>query len=370
MATTTVISPVQSCKVAQAYLATVNQPGAGALELGFLESLMSAQNMAGYPTITINGDGKPISGSSCRMILKYTKPFCGDLGTDTTLCNTDPDSATNPFGNAEFQFQSTDIKSSLYQLEETQFDCSCDPQDRQIAEILNQRLRAIMRGTERNLIASGIACAGDYCNGEPSNELATVQTINIFNADGNAAQPAGWWFVKEQMNTMGMTGRPTIVGGNAVAKYLWMQSRAGLGANAIGANTSVSADFDFYYSSEFDTVAHDEIGAGDYALVYAPGVFHKIDYNENVGPRKTRNSDTNLRGTIEFSNNGRSYLVDYETLYKEDCRKWSVLPVKTTGLFCLPDDDLCPDIVGNGRFVVKLGCGDVDCGPLCDGASS
>lgn len=368
MATTTVISPVESCKVMQAYLATANQPGTGALNLGFHEALLNPENRAGLVGVNISGDGKPISGSSCRLILKYIKPDCSDTTNDTTLCDISPAAGSNPFGSAEFQFQTADIISAPYKLTKEQFDCSCDPMDRQMGELLNQKMRNIFRNAEKRLLENAWNCLGAYCDGTES--TVSPATLNIFNEDGNAAQPLGWWFVQEQLDAMKATGKPIVVGGTAIRKYLWAQKVAGIGANGVGATGTVDSDFQFYYSSEFDSWARNKTGVnGDYAIVFAPGTFQLIDWQYNVGAN-VENIDIKSSVTMQFMNNGFDYLVDYSNYYDAKCREWEILPTRTSGVFCMPEDDLCDDIVGNWRFLVKLGCGSVDCGPLCGSESA
>lgn len=371
MATTTVINPVQSCVVQQSYLATQNQPGNGALDLGVMEALLNPANRAGLVSDPmISGNGRPISGSSCRLIFKYIKPDCEATGTDIDICELDPAQAENPFGNAEFQFEAANSVSRSYTLEKTQFDCSCDPQDRQVGALLNSTLRNIFKKSETVLLDDMWDCLGDYCNGLPSNVAENIQTLNVFNEAANAAQPAGWYFIFEQLQEMKMTGKPIVVGGSAVKKYLWMQKTAGIGAQGLGVTSNVTADIDFYYSSEFDAWARAKVGAnGDYAIAFAPGAFQMIDWQYNTGANVEVGDDI-LRNTIEFTNNGRSYLVDYTMYYDSKCRKWTILPVRTAGVFCMPDSDICDDIIGNGRFLIKLGCGAVDCGPLCGDSSA
>lgn len=367
MATTTVISPVESCKVMQAYLATANQPGTGALNLGFHEALLNGENRAGLVGINISGDGKPIAGSSCRLILKYIKPDCGDTTNDTTLCDISPAAGENPFGSAEFQFQAADVISNPYKLTKAQFDCSCDPMDRQMSTLLNQKLRRIFQKSEERLLENAWNCLGEYCNGVES--TVSPVTLNVFNEDGNAAQPLGWWFVYEQMQAMQKTGKAIVVGGSAIQKYLWAQKVAGIGANGVGATGTVDSDIMFYYSSFFDAWARGKAGAGDYAIVFAPGTFQLIDWQYNTGAN-VEALETKISTTLDFSNNGFNYMVDYSNYYDAKCREWEILPTRTAGLFCMPEDDQCDDIVGNGRFFVKLGCGAVDCGPLCGSESA
>lgn len=370
MSTTTVATPVQSCAVTQVYLATQNQPGAGALELGFMESLLSPQNRSGFNVTVAGGKGLPKSGTSCKLQLKYIKPDCAAISHNTTLCPA-PDAATlSPFGTADFQFETNDIISKPFSVGESDFKCSCDGKDLTLSAAVNAKLRSIFSNTEKRLLDLAFGCLGDYCNGDPSNvddEDTPVHTINIFNTDGNAAQPSGWWFVLDQQSKMKFTGTPIVVGGSAIKKYKFFTEYVGIGAQGTGGvQANANPGLDLRYSSEFDSwlAGKEVLPAGDYAIVYFPGTYQLVSYNDNVG-EYTRNTATSFRGTIDFPNNGINYLVDYETYYDEKCHEWQVLPKATNGLFCLPDDDLCPEIVGSGRFLVKLGCGTNSCTPIC-----
>lgn len=372
MSTSAVGTPLQSCAITQAYLATQNQPGAGALELGFMESLLSPQNRNGFSVTLPPGGGMPVNGGNCKLQLRYIKPDCDAPGNTTTLCSPPNDGSLDVFGAADFKFETTDILSKPFAVNESVFRCSCEGKDKSLAAAVNQKLRTIFAYTERNLLDLAFECLGDYCNGDPSNVNDNVITLNIFNTDGNSAQPAGWWFVQDQQSRMKFTGTPIVIGGAAIKKYKFYTENVGRGAGATGIGSdSANAGLDLRYSSEFDgwLAAKNVVDAGDYAIVYFPGVYQLVDYQSNTG-EYVRSSDTSLRGVITFPNNGINYKVDYETYYDERCHSWQILPKATNGLFCLPDDDLCPDIQGNGRFLVKLGCGTVNCGSICSGAES
>lgn len=359
-------SPIQSCAVTQAYLATQNQPGNGALNLGFIESLYSPQNRTGFTLVTQNGKGYPDGTNSCKVQVKYLKPDCGEVGNDTKLCPAPQASTLDVFGTAQFEFDpDTDILSLPYSVSEEQFNCSCDPMDTVMPAALNQKLRRIFAVAEQRLLDQAWDCLGPYCNGLPSNVAQNIQTANIFSSNGNTAQPGGWWFVLDQQSKMKYTGNPIVVGGSAIQKYLWYAAHAGLGAGAVGANPAAALGIDLYYSSEFDAWAVSKgLPAGDYAIVYMPGTMQHVSYVDNVGDHVWA-TPTSARTTLEFSNNGRNYMVDYETYHEEKCREWQILPKLTSGLFCLPDDNACANYEGTGRFLISLGCGDVGCEPIC-----
>lgn len=364
MSSTSIGTPIQSCAVTQAYLATQNQPGSGALNLGFMESLYSPQNRAGFNVTTQNGKGLADGTTSCKVQLKYVKPDCSEVGNDTKMCPAPASSALDVFGVADFEFESSDISSLIYTVSEEQFNCSCDPQDTVLAAGLNQKMRRIFATAEKKLLDKAWDCLGKYCNDLPSNVEQNLATLNVFSTNGNAAQPAGWWFILEQQAKMKMTGQPIVVGGSAILKYLWYTTHTGIGANAIGA-TTISNGLDMYYSSEFDGWAASKgLAAGDYAIVYFPGTFQHVSYVDNVGAKAWSTPDS-ARTTLEFLNNGKSYLIDYETYHERKCREWNIFPKLTSGLFCLPFDNDCAEFSGNGRFLVKLGCGDAGCEPFC-----
>jgi hypothetical protein len=358
--------PSKACVQIQADLLIANQPANTSIDLGFIESLNSPDNKQGFVQLTQNGKGYADGTSSCTMKYRYGKPDCEATGTVKTLCAASLTDEDIPFAVAELTFDNpTDITSKTFQYSEDQFNCSCETKDSAVAQSVSQKLKRIYSSLEVKLLNKAWSCLGTYCNGEASNVDESVQTLNIFSADGSHAQPNSWFFIHEQKAKMKMSGTPKVVGGIAIQRYQNLTKTGGFGANSLGATAPNVLGLDLYYSSEFDAwIAGKGLDPGDYAIVYFPGLFQHVNYLDNVG-EKERATDTSVRTTLSWYNNGREYKFDYRNHYDEKCEKWQYLLNTIDTLFCMPMDDLCDDIEGNGRFLVKLGCGNTSCGSTC-----
>lgn len=378
-------TPYSACVQLQSYLATKNQDGNLALGLGAHEALLSADNRQGFEIERQDGKGFPLASvpdaTNCKIILKYIDRECSTNvydGLFDGICNAEGNySANNPFKRVDFQFIETSPSGSLYSFDESQFNCICDPKDMITKEVLNQKIRAILMKAESKLLSNLWDCLGRAGNCEflPVTTSAintSALALNIFNTNGNAAQPAGWAKVFEGRDSMKMTGRPKVIGGRALNKYVWMTQNAGLGLNSLNkSNQGADIGIDFYYSSEFDQFITEKGGVGDFAMVLFPGRAQFVNYLDNVG-YKQRSSDTSSRNVIKFMNNGIDYDIDLETYYEERCHKWWFSPRVLHEAFCMPNlgctgqgDTPTTYTNVNGRYLVKLGCGDVSCSPLC-----
>ena len=365
---TSSVTTASCCAVQIEYLETANLPGAMNAELGVHKALKSPSNRAGFLSQTKTGEGAPISGSGCQLQLKLIAPECEDSSNVSNLCNDATAAAGSPYKVTQFQFvKADDNKGFVAKFTEDEFRCACEKQSQVVPAVMDAKMKKILIDEEVALITALWGCAGDYCNGVASGTDATVKTLNIFGEDGNFAQAAGWWGAQEQLNSMGFTGKPIIIGGSAVKKYMYLSKYSGGGANSIGGQvfTDSNSPYDFYYSSEWDrTVPTLMSGSGDYCLVLAPGVSQLIEYFDNVGSYQ-RKTPTNLRTTIQKPIDGESYTFDYRMLYDEGCESWKNEINRMAGVFCLPSDYYCSWVVGNGRMMFKLGCGPVGCETGC-----
>lgn len=367
MSTTAVVA-ASCCAVQIEYLEMANLPNAMNAELGAHDALNSASNRAGFISSVKTGEGSPVSGTGCDLQLKYITPDCADSTNVSTLCADATVAGASSFKTARFQFVlADDNKGKIVQFTEDQFRCACEKKNQEVAATMDAKMKKILIDEEVALLTALWGCMGDYCDDTPSSTEGTVRTLNIFGEYGNFAQAAGWWEATEQLSSQGFTGKPIIIGGSAIKKYMYMSQYGGGGANSIGGQvfTNANSPYDFYYSSEFDrTIPILMGGTGDYVMVLAPGVSQLIEYWDNVGEYQ-RNTPTNLRTTISKPIGGASYKFDYRMLYDEACESWKNQVNRMAGVFCMPSDDYCTWVKGNGRMMFKLGCGPVGCSTGC-----
>lgn len=382
-------TPYSACVQLQSYLATKNQSGNLALNLGAHEALLSEDNRMGFEIVRQDGKGYPIayegSPTDCKIILKYIDRICNTnelVDICSSISGEGMQPQPNPIKRIDFQFASASYKAEVIKLDETQFNCICDSKDMIVKEVINQYIRKIFTRAENNLLSNMWDCAGRAGNCEflpvtTASINTTALALNIFNTNGNAAQPAGWAKVFEGRDSMKMQGRPKVIGGRALNKYIWMTQNAGLGLNSLNkSNLGSDIGIDFYYSTEFDSFMASKGAVGDFAFVMMPGTAQLITYLDNVG-FKQRSSDTNTRNVIQYANNGINYDLDMEIYYDEKCHAWYWNPKILHEAFCMPNIPGCLTVPGpptdiydfwtnvNGRYFVKLGCGDVSCSPLC-----
>lgn len=361
------------CAVQIGYLETQNQPAALNAELGLINALKSPSNRAGFLGQELMGKGAPVAGSGCKLQLKYVAPDCDASTNVDSLCDDETAETASPFKTAEFVFvKATDNRGKKMKWTQDQFRCACEGKDQTIVATTDSKIKRILIDEEKALLTSTFACLGKYCNDEASNVAATVKTANIFGADGNFAQAAGWDIVMEQMSSMGFTGKPIIIGGSALRKFMFLTKYAGGGANSVNAQAFIdeTSPFEFYYSTEFDkTISPLMAGGGDFAIVLAPGTVQHLEFLQNNKEGESLNMPHATYQTISKVVGNRSYDFDYGMVYDVNCRSWKQVINRMAGTWCMPADDYCPDVNGNGRFLIKLGCGAVSCENSCTPAA-
>lgn len=355
------------CAVQIGYLETQNQPNSLGAVLGMIDALKSASNKQGFIGQSLIGTGAPIAGSACKLQLKYIAPDCDASTNVDSLCDDETETTDSPFKTTEFVFvKATDNRGKKFKWTLDQFRCACEGTDQTILAVTDSSIKRILIDEEKALLASVTACLGKYCDGDES--LVTPKTANIFDITGVHAQAAGWDVVNSQMAAMGFTGKPIIIGGDSIRKYMYMTKYAGLGANSLGAtgNITESSPFEFYYSSEFDKIVSPLAPTpGNYAIVLAPGTTQHIEFLQNNKPGQSLNMPHATYQTISKVIGDRSYDFDYGMVYDVSCRSWKQVINRMAGSWCMPADDYCPDVVGNGRFLIKLGCGEPGCDTSC-----
>lgn len=356
------------CAVQIGYLETQNQPNSLGATLGLIKALNSPANKQGFLGQSLMGDGAPVSGSACKLQLKYVAPDCAASTDVNDLCEDATGVTSSPVKTTEFTFtMSTDNRGKKMHWTEEQFLCACEGKDFVVQATTDAKMKRILIDEEKALLASAFACLGKYCDATDS--TTDTKTANIFNADGTHAQPAGWDIVDSQLKNMGFTGRPIIVGGDYLRKYINLTTFSGTGANSVGALQNLigpNGPYDFYYSSEFDKVISPLAPTpGNYAMVLAPGVMQMLEYLKFDSDKLKRKTPTNIRTVISKDVDGMSHKFDYILLYDEACEAWKQVINRMSATWCMPADDYCTDVVGNGRFLIKLDCGTPGCDTSC-----
>lgn len=362
---TTLTAAEQFCVVVQAYLDTQNTPDNSALNLGMHKLLKSASNKDGFNAKTKSGAGMPLTGQNAKIEIKYVKPVCGDTDDITTLCDETTTAVTNPFGNATHQFPTTSVSSKAYKVPESIYKQVCDTKEAIDAAIIDQHFKNILTKAENKLIQSAFDCMGIYCSGDDSTDPAQMLTVNLFSEDGKFAQPAAMETVAAQLRNAKANGKASIIGGSRLKSFLSAMANAGLGANALGAAPTILQDYNFYYSSEFDSAMATAAGtAGDYMLVIAPGTVQILDYLDNVGPFH-KIADSYIHTTLSRTFDGIEFQADFDGAYNAKCKEWEFLLRTMEDTWCLPTNDYCEG-TAPGRWAFKIGCGTPDlCASPC-----
>lgn len=355
------------CAVQIGYLEQQNLPGAMDLQVGLKKALLSANNKQGFMGQEKMTKGAPTSGSGCEVQLKYIAPDCDAPTNVKDFCTDETGNTSSPVKTTRFTFVEADHnRGKVSKWLESQFLCACEGKDFTVQATVDQQMRRIIIDEERRLLTSAFACMGNYCDGVSS--IVTPKTANIFNANGTFAQTSGWDIVDSQMRAMGFTGRLIIVGGDYLRKFINLTTFSGTGADSLGALKSIitSGNYDFYYSSEFDSVVSALApNPGNYAMVFAPGSTQLLEYLQYDNVELRRKTATNVRTILSKTIDGVDHKFDYKILYDEACESWKILINRMSTTWCMPADDYCPDVEGNGRFLIELSCGEPGCESSC-----
>lgn len=363
MSSTSVASAAKCTIAIQKKWDTNNAPAKRVGGIGGFEALYSQANRQNFEQIAEGswGRGAPASGQECSIQIRYVQPVCATPATSGGIC-ADPPDQTSPFGRMNFYFTSTDNNVFVAELPETLLHCNSDTELEIVAATIDQHANALLKAIDRKLIDGMLVGMGKYTNsigGAGAVSTVTPITLNIFTANGNAIQPAGWTPAIMQMDAAGANGRPIVVGGSRLKAYVDSASLAGVVNNGV---TNV-LPFDFYYSSNYDAAATSAGLNPLSCMVFAPGVFQAVEYYDNVSSQyntRGRNvSDTHTRVVLNKTTDyGLTIPFDWEIFYKEDCHSYKWALKKTVGLFSPPETQCAG---GDVKLFFELGCGDATC---------
>ncbi len=264
-------------------IATQNYPAMKRQQVGLLESLVSAENRAGFrdPVAMDPGNGK-----DRRVIIEHFDVGCPEDGDDTSepASTCEEGSAVNTVKNL---FELTNYRRTpVIEFTETQMRAVCQGSAEYRAMTMGTYMNAFFKQINGDLNALAIAGAGGHYGGATG--AVSVPMIG-YGTDGQEfAVYQGEVDIIEEMSNIGIGGRPFAVGAGNLSRYAKYRD---IGCcNDYGQDVSQFGGFGFYRDSQTGAASSN---ANDF-LVYAPGAMQFVSKLNNRG-EFVRNTSEHVR---------------------------------------------------------------------------
>lgn len=270
------INTLDICKMTVQSLANVardNYPVLGREKAGFLESLMSDYNRAGFEQIDLDyNDGK-----EKKKIIRYLQN--GDPDLISTNCNvTSCTAGTEEIYRDQLVAITNCITSPAIVLSKAQLRQYCEGTQEVRAAMIMRHMNNFMQKLDRELLALAFAGDGNFYNGVPGG-VPGPQAVDLLNIDAGGKESAdysGEIDIFQQYELQGFHGAPIIVGAGKLDRYMKYK---GIGCcNQWGQAINEIGKWAYFWDKNVETV----FGADEF-LTYAPGSMQLITHNENKG---------------------------------------------------------------------------------------
>lgn len=301
-------------------------PNLNRQKTGFIDALVSPENTAGMEVDSLldKGDGK-----INRVQLKYLKPdaVADSTSTITDLCDETGVEHAYVYDEPEL---TEEVASSVTLVTEAQIRTLCESGQEFWQKILFGKFNSLMRTMNATLIPQFVLGAGDFWNGDVG-----PNSYAFLNNDTGMVQPDlnGEVDMMTDIENTGMTGRPIIVGGGNIDKYVKL-SKYGC-CNSGGLDNAMTADFDFYRDQFMDGILSNA-SENNMFFAFAPRSAQLLTKPYNKGQFAKVGSDFTF-GTLTDPRTGIEY--DFELFYdKCSPRGYKMRLSLRYGLWQLPLD--------------------------------
>lgn len=274
--------PNAFCPLAQTTLERVARENTGYLtrqRVGFLESLLSPANRFGFEQISVNNG----NGGFRTVGINYIQAASpATIGTSKPLICTAPTNEQQPFAQLIDPSTMTKRYTSVMVFNEDQMAKLCDPtQDEYRATVMMAQFNALITEIDEALITAALPLIGNPYNtgAGPYTYVPPVAPINapILNASDLSANRPGWiQAVNQRLLRMRISRTPIVVGLGDAGINLYMQLINEGCCNLAGIDLSASNGQAYFFQDQL----MDVVAGNNQFLVYAPGAFQYVYFNE------------------------------------------------------------------------------------------
>lgn len=251
---------------------------------GTLDLAWSTANGA---ALEVDATGRNRDGKDVNFSVTYPVDQCDAPVTDGSV---DCDSAASAVTLTECVPYTgmTQISSAKFEIDKNQYrDTGALEGDTVVQKKIYDQMDRILESI--NIAALTFLCAnvGCFSTGVPSKQVKFIDGATgapNFGVD----QDIMWDFADA-----GYMVNPLIVGGRVPARYQAAIQRNALGMNLSGTDLSTMQDFSIFYDNHFGAGVCESSDPANFDAMIAlmPNIFNVLNYTDNRGQFRTRNSD-------------------------------------------------------------------------------
>lgn len=305
-------------------LAGANYKAMAREQTGYLDSLVSADNRAGFSQ-ELQLDGG--DGKNKQVIVRYIQPGVYSETADTSV-NICTDAGEEVTETRKVEDVTRFKRSPTLTFTNAALRDLCDAPSEYRAKVLATRMSALFRSINRDLIALANAAAGIHLGGDATATDLNLIVNNVAGGGQIQADYTGEVDLLEEMADLGVMN-PIVVGAGNLSRYSRLQ---GIGCcNDYGQAVDQFGAFQFYRDRDVPSV----IGAANNFLAYAPGACQLVTWNANKG-EFAMNHEHFAHTTLVDPVTGLE--LDFEMNYDNCDKVWKIGLSLNYDLFTLPVD--------------------------------
>lgn len=283
-----------------AILGNTNDPAMKRTQVGYLQALVSPQNMAGVTIVPID----PGNGKKKKVRITYIQRGVASDIAHSDSANCDAEVFPEPL---EDEIEITKyIRTKWFGFNEEDMRLLCEADAEYRGRVMSSKIDILMVELNKKLIALQASNFGEF---NPYFYGAAYKDVAMLNCDGNAINYLGEAQITTDFQNLDSIAKPIVIGGGNLNIYAKM---AKIGCcNDLGLNLDQAGQMDFYYDRFVDQI----LGANHF-IGLVPGYVQLLTWNKYVGAYRKEN-EVFSAGTIVDPYTGIT--LDMKWVYDYDC---------------------------------------------------
>lgn len=332
-------------------------------DTSFIKWLISPVNTRGFRKISNDIEGVP--GKIRGVAFRVEQPFCFNLCSLATTCETEYDTVTSLDQEIVFDLTTPPWRHCVggepvkLQFDEAELMRFCTETDQ--SYITRKISMYLLRWEEAlDAVLATLLQTQIGTNAVPAalTELPFFTASNQFNPNQAALNPEAMWALDQVYYNMGQKGQYAIIGGDVVSKMAFYKKIATF--NAAGVDLSKMDGLTPYMAQNrnFNTL----YGNKDFIL-FTPGAQQLVTWNKYKGEKQRAVTNLYSKGTIVLPTTGLE--VDWKWWYDYDCEKWTFEAFLHAELATVPPGGCGANVAGVNGIIRVRDCGTQPIMPEC-----
>lgn len=285
--------------------------------LGYLEALVSRNNLGTVRQVAVPSDGKR----------KNVEIIYLPRGLESSVQTTQPTAFCDASDTVDLKSQTVQVQRWRHRklrLSEDDLRKICFDSDAGFgAQVMLAEMNALLLSVNKDLLAIQATKFGEFADD------STVKNISLLDTDNKPDYFAESQLLEEYARISG-SGMPMLVGAGDLAHYTRMSNKGCCNMNGI--DFSQAGEFAFFYDRNVDTVLDN---SEENYILLAPGAVHFLVWNGNVGQYAFK-SERDEAGTIVDPYTGIRF--DLDMIFDKCTKRYNITLSLNYDLFHLPAD--------------------------------